>query len=236
MYAGAVSVPVVIRAPSGGGRGYGPTHSQSLEKLFLGVPHLKVVVPSLFHDPGQVFRSAAAEDAPVLFIEHKLLYSLELQQSNAADIHVEELVGGRYPTVGVRNYDDGQPDIVIFGYGGVSRQIKTLLRHLAEEEIRTLVVLPSLINELDMPLLAELASSAAAGCIFWEEGTQGFDWGAEVMAGVLQMSRMKAANMRRLAAMPTIIPAARRLEEEILPSVDRLEQAALELVEAALNC
>jgi acetoin:2,6-dichlorophenolindophenol oxidoreductase subunit beta len=51
MYNGKVTCPVIIRAPSGGGRGYGPTHSQSLEKHFLGVPHLRVVASSLIHDP-----------------------------------------------------------------------------------------------------------------------------------------------------------------------------------------
>ena len=42
MYDGSATCPVVIRTPSGGGRGYGPTHSQSIEKHFLGIPHLRV--------------------------------------------------------------------------------------------------------------------------------------------------------------------------------------------------
>ena len=46
MYDGQATCPVIIRSPSGGGRGYGPTHSQSLEKHFLGVPHLRVVAGS----------------------------------------------------------------------------------------------------------------------------------------------------------------------------------------------
>ena len=66
--------PVVVRAPSGGHRGYGPTHSQSLEKHFLGVPHLKVVAASLFHDPARCSRDFLQQDDPVLYIEHKLLY------------------------------------------------------------------------------------------------------------------------------------------------------------------
>ena len=55
MYDGAATCPVVIRTPSGGGRGYGPTHSQSLEKHFLGIPHLRVVAGSLWHDPVALF-------------------------------------------------------------------------------------------------------------------------------------------------------------------------------------
>ena len=77
MYNGAATCPVVIRTPSGGGRGYGPTHSQSLEKHFLGVPHLRVVAGSLWHDPATLFEDFLADDWPVLHIEHKLLVSTE---------------------------------------------------------------------------------------------------------------------------------------------------------------
>ena len=53
MYNGRRPARWSFRVPSGGHRGYGPTHSQSLEKHFLGVPHLKVVAASLFHDPRE---------------------------------------------------------------------------------------------------------------------------------------------------------------------------------------
>jgi pyruvate/2-oxoglutarate/acetoin dehydrogenase E1 component len=237
MYAGAVRVPVVIRAPSGGGRGYGPTHSQSLEKLFLGVPHLKVVAPSRFHDPGSLLKAAAAEDMPVLFVEHKLLYSMDLLRTDAdlLPLRVDTLGEGAFPTLGVRNYDSGRPDLVVISYGGLSRHVDKVLTDLADDEISALVVLPSLINDLDLAMLARLAASATAGCIVWEEGTQGFDWGAEVVAGLLQHAPSTLPTIRRLAAEPTIIPAARRLEEHVLPGADQLGQAALELVAAALD-
>src|ERR1700741_5457138 len=66
MYAGRPPCPGIIRAPPGGGRGYGPTHSQSLEKHFVGVPHLRVVATSLVHDPAAVLRALLAQDSPVL--------------------------------------------------------------------------------------------------------------------------------------------------------------------------
>jgi pyruvate/2-oxoglutarate/acetoin dehydrogenase E1 component len=237
MYGGRTRVPVVIRAPSGGGRGYGPTHSQSLEKLFLGVPHLKVVAPSLFHDPGSLLKAAATEDMPVLFVEQKLLYAMDLHTPGRQipSVHVEALTDGPYPVMGVRNFESGRPDIVVISYGGLSRHVDKILADLAEEEITAQVVLPGVINKLDMPLLAQLAATATAGCIVWEEGTQGFDWGAEVVAGLLQHTPSRLPTIRRLAAEPTIIPAARRLEEQVLPGADRLEQVALELVAAALD-
>ncbi len=74
MYNNQVRVPIVVRTPMGGRRGYGPTHSQSLEKMFLGVPGLKVVAPNTLGDPAEMLAAAIADDDPVLFIEHKLLY------------------------------------------------------------------------------------------------------------------------------------------------------------------
>ena len=77
MYDGQATCPVIFRTPSGGGRGYGPTHSQSLEKHFLGVPHLRVVAASLRpRSRARLRRAARPATSPVLYIEHKLLYPL----------------------------------------------------------------------------------------------------------------------------------------------------------------
>ncbi len=79
MYNNQVRVPIVIRTPMGGRRGYGPTHSQTMEKFFIGVPGLRVLAPNTFSDPGDLLSKAIFEDNdPVLFIENKLLYLLIL--------------------------------------------------------------------------------------------------------------------------------------------------------------
>ncbi len=68
MYNEQVSVPLVLRTPMGGRRGYGPTHSQSIEKLFLGIPGLKVVAASHFGDPGELlYRAILQQDDPAAF-------------------------------------------------------------------------------------------------------------------------------------------------------------------------
>jgi len=53
MYHKTMPGAVVLRVPMGAGRGYGPTHSQSLEKIFMGVPGMKIIAPSHFHNPGE---------------------------------------------------------------------------------------------------------------------------------------------------------------------------------------
>ena len=74
MFDDQVRVPLVVRTPMGGRRGYGPTHSQTLEKLLLGVPGITVVAPSECHDIGALLLAAIDDDDPIFFIENKLMY------------------------------------------------------------------------------------------------------------------------------------------------------------------
>src|SRR4029079_9864684 len=72
---GTASMNLVVRVPMGGGRGYGPTHSQSLEKMFFGIPGLRVVAVSSFTRPYVLLWNAVAADpGPVLFVENKTVY------------------------------------------------------------------------------------------------------------------------------------------------------------------
>ena len=78
-----VTVPLVVRTPSGGRRGYGPTHSQSPEGLMTAVPGLTVVAPSHRHEAGHLLeRAVLAWQAPVVFFEHKLLYGVTEDQGD----------------------------------------------------------------------------------------------------------------------------------------------------------
>ena len=73
MFDDQVAVPLVVRTPMGGRRGYGPTHSQSLEKLLMGVPGICVVATSECHDLRGLLVNAVDDDRPVFFIENKLM-------------------------------------------------------------------------------------------------------------------------------------------------------------------
>ena len=75
MTGGMVSVPLVIRAPICGGIGLGAQHSKSLEAWFVHVPGIKVVMPSSSADAKGLLKSAVRYGNPVLFLEHRLLYS-----------------------------------------------------------------------------------------------------------------------------------------------------------------
>lgn len=75
MSAGQVKLPLVIRTQGGGGRGKGPTHSDSFESWFIHVPGLKVVMPSNAYDAKGLLKASIRDDNPVLFLEHAMLYN-----------------------------------------------------------------------------------------------------------------------------------------------------------------
>jgi len=105
------NVPMVVRAPFGGGVHGALYHSQSIEAIFCGVPGLKVVVPSTPHDAKGLLRAAIRDPDPVLYFEHKRAYRLIKGEVPDGD-YVEEI--GR-----ARVLREGE-DIAIFSYGLMS--------------------------------------------------------------------------------------------------------------------
>jgi len=236
MYNGQVEVPLVIRTPMGGGRGYGPTHSQSLEKHFLGVPGLRVVAPSHFHHPGLLLERAILYDKmPVLFIEHKLLYPLELHADGFAQLTVEQVTGNEnelYPTAVVRNFRglDVTPDVTVVTYGGCSRLLEEALLQLAQEEIWVEALLPAELSRTDFSLIAA-SCMRTRRLVLVEEGTGRFGWTAEVARTIAEKvcSRM-TINMVSIEAPPSVVPAARDMEREMLPSAQDIVKGILEVM------
>src|SRR5919199_1858491 len=74
MFGGKITLPLVVRAQQGGGRGNAAQHSQSLEAWFAHIPGLKCVIPSTPYDAKGLLKSAIRDDNPVIFLEHKVLY------------------------------------------------------------------------------------------------------------------------------------------------------------------
>lgn len=230
MYNGQATCPVIIRTPSGGGRGYGPTHSQSLEKHFLGVPHLRVVASSLVHDPAAVLRALLAQDSPVLHIEHKLLYPLHLMLPAGGriegDLAEEHLSPDGLPTTLIRPVPRADCSFTVLAYGYQAELARRVLSRLAvEEEIFGELVVPSQISPLDWePIDASVA--ATRNLLVVEEGAEGWTWGGEV-AG--RISSRFFGELRRpvatAASDAAVIPSSKTLEAEVLMNEERIEQA-----------
>jgi pyruvate/2-oxoglutarate/acetoin dehydrogenase E1 component len=230
MYNDQVRVPVVVRAPMGGGRGYGPTHSQSLEKLFLGVPGLRVIAPNSLPDPAGLLEDCILQDeGPILFIEHKLLYTrpvLAAGQGDLIDLQIEQ-AGLHYPTSILRFTVSAQADLTIATYGYNFELARAAALKLAyEDEIFAEIVVFSQLSPFELaPLFDSVRRTKHLLTV--EEGTLTLGWGAEIAAQAAgQVSNLK---VRRAAALDLPIGNAKTLEDAILPSLDKILQLAREL-------
>ena len=121
MYDDQVSVPVVVRTPMGGRRGYGPTHSQSLEKLLLGVPNICVVAPSECHDLRSLLHRSVEDDAPVFFIENKLMYGRPNERPVEGFVGELQCIESEeaYPALAFSGNEFGASEVTIVTYGGM---------------------------------------------------------------------------------------------------------------------
>ncbi len=232
MYDDQVTVPLVVRAPMGGRRGYGPTHSQSLEKLLLGIPNVVVVAASECHDLRGLLVNAVEDERPVFFVENKLLYGRPVRRPE--DGHIGELAvretGDRYPalTFSATGFSEATATIVTYG-GMVPVALEAVTELVLEHEVFCEVV--ALSQLVPMELDAVLESVARTGFLVTaEEGTLTGGFGAEIAARVSEAAWSDLRGpVRRVAARDGIIPSARPLEEAMLPSAEDLIEAILVL-------
>lgn len=223
-----VEVPLVVRTPSGGRRGYGPTHSQSPEHLMTAVPGLTVVYPSHRHDVGLLLMNAVSRwPNPTVFFEHKLLYG------EAADPGTYEIVPSSdpgaelFPTLVRRT--ERAPDVTIVTYGGMVPFVERFVEELRAEEVEVEIVVPSLLSPLPKDgLLALLMGRSRIAVIEEGYGTSGF--GASLGSALAEGGYR--GRFRRLNPPPVPIPAARSLEHLVLP--ERREMMAT-IIDLLLN-
>lgn len=220
MYGGQVRCPVLVRTPMGGRRGYGPTHSQTLDKHFLGVTGLQVVAPSHLHPLDALVEQALAGDGPTLMIENKLAYTLRpapgepgmtgdffLRWSGDAAAPLAEL--------SLTGFEDEAAVIVAYG-GMVPVALDAAEALLLHDEISVRVVAPCRLHPLEADaLLAALPEGAAV--LVAEEGTAPFGFGSELAALLAERGLLSGRRFARLGAAPFAIAASRPLEDAVLP-------------------
>ncbi len=229
MYNGAVGVPLVVRLPMGGRRGYGPTHSQSLEAMFFNTPGLRVVAPSHRHDAAALIAAAIDDSDPVLFVEGKLLYATAMSADSPT--FAVTTSDPPYPAVLLSNAAGGTPDVTVVTYGATLTLIeRTMAAILNDEEVTCEVVALSQIAPLDAELIGESVSRSGR-LLVAEEGPRSWGWGAEVVARVAERWGHKLkARPARVAALDLPVPASRPLEDYVLPSEAEVRKAVRELM------
>jgi pyruvate/2-oxoglutarate/acetoin dehydrogenase E1 component len=229
MYGRTLDVPMLIRTPMGGGRGYGPTHSQSLEKLIMGIPYVKVLAPSVFHKPGEIlFNVLKNSKTPTVFIENKLLYNQMLVDENV--FYVDEIENS--PTAIIKNFqsDIQKPDITILTYGGNSRFIPDILDNMQKEEVNIQVIVPSSISPIPINTILNYTKESNK-IIIIEEGTKGFNWGSELSALIYENNFEYLSNpILRISSDDDIIPTSSIQEDAMLVSKEKIERAIIQSI------
>jgi pyruvate dehydrogenase E1 component beta subunit len=209
MYGSRAPMRMIVRCPVGGGRGYGPTHSQSLQKHLLGVPGLALYEVSPFRENTGLFTEMLAREEPCVLFEDKVLYTRPMGEAGAP-FRVERTDGG---TARVSVTD--APECVIVAGGGVAHRVLEAMRSLLiEEEIIATLLVPSRLYPVD-PGLPDLARAPYVFVV--EEGTPGGTWGAEV-AHVVHQRRWRdlARPVTLIHSADSVIPTAPHLEREVL--------------------
>ena len=222
MLGGAVTVPLVIRAPGGSGTGAAAQHSQSLEAWFAHIPGLKVVMPATADDAKGLLLSAIDDPNPVIVIEHKLLY-----KTNG-----EVRPGDSRVPIGVAEVRRTGRDLTIVATGvEVSRSLEAA-EILAAEGIEATVVDPRTLKPLDTEtIIAEVIRTGRV--LLVQEAVKTLGFMSEVAAVLSETEAFVhlRAPIKRLAGLDIPIPYAPQLERAAVPQVDDIVAAARALVQ-----
>ena len=221
MFGGKARVPMVLRMPAGSGTGAAAQHSQSLEAWFVHVPGLKVVMPATPYDVKGLLLGAIADDNPVIFVEHKLLYRTK----------------GPVPE-GYYTLPLGQSDVKRIGRDltvvATSIMVQRALEAaavLAQEGIEIEIVDPRTLKPFDPePMVRSVCKTGKALVVHEAPEMGGF--GGEVVAQLVASEAFDYldAPVRRLAGRDVPIPYNRELEKRAVPQVEDIVREARALV------
>jgi 2-oxoisovalerate dehydrogenase E1 component beta subunit len=214
-------VPMVIRAPYGGGISGGLYHSQSIEAFFAHVPGLKVVVPATPHDAKGLLKSAVRDPNPVLFLEPKKGY-------RAIKGDVPE---GEYTVpIGTARIARQGRDLSVFAYGMMAYYTEQAATIAAREGIDAEVIDLRTLLPLDKAAVLDSVRKTGKALIVHEDNlTMGF--GAEVAAIIADAAfEYLDAPVKRLAA-PDVpgVPFAHTMQEFFMPNPNTIADAIRDL-------
>jgi pyruvate dehydrogenase E1 component beta subunit len=219
MFGGNVTLPLVIRAPQGGGTQKGAQHSHSLESWLMNSPGIRVVLPATPYDAKGLLKTAVRSDDPVLFLEHEMLYSTR------GDVPEEEYL----IPFGVAEVKRPGRDITIVAWSKMLLESLAAAEILAGEGIEAEVVDPRTLDPLDFDTIAGSVARTRRAVIV-EEGWRNVGVGAELAARIQETLFYELeAPVQRVAAADVPTPYAKNLERLALPDAARIVEAVLKV-------
>jgi pyruvate dehydrogenase E1 component beta subunit len=216
MFGGHAKVPVVIRAPQGGGHQLGAQHSQSLEAYFLHCPGLRVVLPATPADAKGLLKSCVRQDDPVVFLEHESLYGVK-----------GEVPEGEYLVpLGKANVLRSGRDVSLISYSKCVYDAIAAADALEDEGIDSEVIDLRTLNPLDIGTVLESVRKTGKAIIIYEGWRTG-GAGAEIASQIQEEAFDHLDSpVERVATLDTPMPYNARLERAALPSPAQIVRVA----------
>lgn len=213
--------PLVLRTVGGGGRCYGPTHSQSLEAWFTHTPGLKVVAPTTPADAKALLKAAIRDDNPVVFMEHKLLYGCRGEVPGGSNL-TAPLGKARLARTG--------SDITMVAWSWMAQEAERAADDLQAQGVSAEVVDLRSLVPLDIESVTASVRKTHRVLIVQEAARTG-GFGAEIGCRIFEsVYDYLDAPLRRLTTPDVPLSASPVLERAAIPDRWRIAQAALELV------
>jgi len=215
MFGGKITIPMVLRMPAGAGIQAAAQHSQSLEAWFTHVPGLKVVYPSTPKDALGLMISAIRDDNPVVFVEHKVLYSMK-----------GDVPDNNEPIpLGVADTKREGSDVTVVATGLMVHKALKAAEILSKEGIEAEVIDPRTLFPLDKEKIFNSLKKTHKVVIVTEEVKRG-SWGGELAALIAEeMFDYLDAQIVRIGALNTPIPFTTVLENAVIPNEEDIIKA-----------
>ncbi|WP_435408771.1 alpha-ketoacid dehydrogenase subunit beta [Pleionea litopenaei] len=218
---GRITLPLVLRAPFGGGIHAPEHHSESTEAIFAHIPGLKVVIPSNPSRAYGLMLAAIRDPDPVIFLEPKRVYRIVK--------HEVEDNGEDYP-LGCCFVDREGTDITLISWGAMLHETNMAADKLAAEGISCEVIDVATVSPLDIETILESVAKTGRAVIVQEAPKAG-SLGSEIAAEIAEKGIFNLlAPIGRVSGYDTIMPYY-RLEKQYMPTVDRILEEVRKTVE-----
>jgi pyruvate dehydrogenase E1 component beta subunit len=214
-------LPLVVRTTSGGWIRAAGQHSQSLEGWFTQVPGLKVVMPATPYDAKGLLTASLRDNNPVLFIEHKVLYTV------SGPVPEEEFL----VPLGKAEVKREGKDVTLISYSLMLNKTLTAAEQLAKDGIQAEVIDLRTLSPLDHETLARSVKKTHKAIVIQEAVEMAGVASQVVKSLVDSVFEYLDAPIRTVAAGNTIIPFSPPLEDAMLPNEEKIVAAAKQIVQ-----
>jgi|LakMenE01Jun11ns_1017448.scaffolds.fasta_scaffold9938351_2 2-oxoisovalerate dehydrogenase E1 component len=227
MYNGKYSCPIIIRCPMGGKRGYGPTHSQSIEKHFLGINNFNVVVLNHRLCPSYIYsKICEIDNSPFMVIENKILYTIDTAKKTLPS-YSYKFDSKKFPDLIISPVQD-EPIVTIICYGEVLNEVEdAAFELLVENDIYVEIICPSLISSFYVENIVSSLSKTRR-LIVVEEGSGIASWGSEIISELVATGR-EDLSITRLSN-NLMIPSSFKAEISQIPEKFKIKNHIIKLI------